>query len=168
MVVCVTYNRKVIYIPLVYTLKERDFDAKNQRVKTSSKVADNITRLNKQITNSVKDIYDTISELEDEGLAQSLSLKEIKKRITGATDLYTNVFSFIDEVIQELVAAKKYGNATVNKTLKNKLKSFVSNEQLTFNDITYKFLKKMETTHYAGWGRLGKFECLYANLTSNL
>ena len=155
LVVRVTYNRKVIYIPLGYTLKEKDFDTKNQRVKTSSKVSVNITRLNKQIANSVRDIYDTISELEDEGLAHSLSLKEIKRRITGSNDLSSNVFHFIDEVIEELVAAKKYGNATVYKTLKNKLRSFVSNDQLTFNDITYKFLKKLETVHYAGGAGLG-------------
>jgi len=73
----------------------------------------------------------------------------------GGFDLSSNVFHFIDEVIQDLVAAKKYGNATVYKTLKNKLKSFVSNDQLTFNDITYKFLKKLETAHYAGGAALG-------------
>ena len=155
LVIRVTYHRKVIYIPLGYALKESDFDAKNQLIKTSSKVASNITRLNKQITSKVRDVYDTISKLEEEGVAQTLTLKEIKQRITGTEDQSTNVFYFIDEVIQELVAAKKYGNATVYKTLKNKLKSFVGNDQLTFSEITYKFLKKLETAHYAGGAGLG-------------
>ena len=156
LVIRVTYNRKVIYIPLGYTLIEKDFDARNQQIRPSSKIADNVTRLNKQITETIKDVYDTFSKIEENGSIHKLSLKEIKQIIIGnkgKTSL--SVFDFIDTIMADLETAKKFGNAAVYRTLKKKLKAFSKKDDLTFSDINHAFLTKLEVTHYANGADAG-------------
>ena len=69
-----TYNRKVINIPVGYSLKDTDWEAKNQRIKSSSKVASNITRLNNSISKKTAHIYDVVARLEDDGMIDRLSI----------------------------------------------------------------------------------------------
>lgn len=146
----VTYNRKVIYIPLGYSLKEKDFDANNQRVKQSSKITNNITRLNNQIQGKVRDVYATITALEDDDRIATMSMKEIKQHILGVESDQKNlsVFQFIDEEIESLNTAQKQGSATVYKALRNKLLTLSRNEDFGFAQLNYKFLKKLEEKHY--------------------
>ncbi len=46
LVIRITYNRKTAYLPLGFNLPEKEFDAKNRRIRPSSKIASNINRLN--------------------------------------------------------------------------------------------------------------------------
>lgn len=63
----ITYNRKIAYLPLGYNLSEKDFDAKNQRIRPSNNIASNITKLNNGIQEKLKKVYDTVTRLEQEG-----------------------------------------------------------------------------------------------------
>ncbi|WP_268123859.1 site-specific integrase [Roseivirga pacifica] len=141
----VTYNRKVIYIPLGYTLYERDFDEKNQRIKTSSKKFDNVTRLNNQISAQVNNVFNVISKLEEEGRASSMPMKEIKKAILGKHQYEDqSVFQFMENIITNLKDIGKFGNAQIYKDSLNAWKNFRDNHDLKFQDITHKTLKDFE------------------------
>ena len=126
LVIRMTYNRRVINIPVGYSLKEIDWDSENQRIKSSSKVATNITRLNKAISKRTSKIYDVVARLEDEGKINRLSIRDIKKLIiSDSANHSVNVFDFIQSIIDDLIKAKKKGNAEVYSGLLNKLKKFL-------------------------------------------
>lgn len=153
----VTYNRKVIYIPFGYTLKEKDFDEANQRIKQSSKISDNITRLNNQIQGKVKDVYSTIMALEDDGRIEAMSMKEIKQNILGQSggQQKVTVFTFIDDEIASLITADKHGSASVYRTVRNKLLKQIGHENFSFPQLNFRFLKKLEERHYADGHQAG-------------
>ncbi len=157
LVIRVINNRKMIYIPLGYTLSEKEFDAKGQRVKSAGRFGENVNRMNNIIAGKVKEVYEVFTDLEEEGTIKRLPIREIKKRILGIrseADPIT-VIDFIDELIGDMKTAKRYGNAAIYKNLKNKLVKFTRNKPLYFEDINYRFLKKLETDHYAGRGDVG-------------
>ncbi|MDA0195860.1 MAG: site-specific integrase [Bacteroidetes bacterium] len=158
LIIRVTHNRRSLKIPTGYTLREKDFDARNQQVRSSADVAVQINRLNNLIKSKVKNVYDVFTDLENEGTLNRLSLAEIKDRILetkrGVTKEVT-VIQFIDELIDDMRSAKKMGNAYVHKNLKSKLNAYTNNRPLHFGEINYRFLVKLETSHLAGGGDLG-------------
>lgn len=155
LVIRITYNRKIIYLPLGYNLVEKDFDTKNQRIKSNSKIASNITRLNNGIQQKLKNIYDTVSRLEENGKIKGLSMLSLKKEIKGKSLSTMDFFQFIDLQISELKKSRKYGNAEIYKTLRNRIEKFHGKEHLPFPQINYVFIKKLETQHYASGNKAG-------------
>ncbi len=152
----ITYNRKTIYSPLGFNLHEKDFDAKNQRVKPTNRIASNATRINNHIQERLKKVYDTVILLEQEGKIENLSMSSLKKAIEGKPVDGKDFFELTDEIIQELINGRKYGNAQIYKTLRNKIKNFHGQEFLPFSQIDYSFVKRMETKHYgSGYGAGG-------------
>jgi len=150
LIIRLTYNRKVINIPLGYSLPEKDWDAKHQRIKASSKITTNVNRLNNYIRKREAQVFDVVTKLEEEGKINGLSLKDIKKRVSGTNLIKSNnVSSFIENTISELKRARQIGNAQVYSGLLKKLRSYSPNKQLTFDQIDYEFLRKMEIEHYA-------------------
>lgn len=145
LVIRVTYNRKIIYLPLGYTLDEKDFDAKNQRIKTTSKKVDSVTRLNNQIASEVKDVFSVIAKLEDEGKAATMTMTEIKKAILGkGAESNATVFQFMETIISNLKAVGKFGNARIYKDSLNAWKNFRNGKDLHFHQISHKTLKDFE------------------------
>lgn len=156
LIIRLTYNRKVINIPVGINLKEKDWDARTQRIKASSNFATNITRQNNKIQNRIAHIHDVITKLEDDGSIQALELKDVKKIITtGNFSGEINVFDFIDDLIADLIKAKKQGNARVYKSLKVKLEQFHGHAPLSFKNINYTFIKKLEIEHFSNGGGTG-------------
>lgn len=150
LIVRLTYHRKVINFPLGYTLSEKDWDAKHQRVKATTKITGNVTRLNNYIQKQRTKIFDKVTKLEDDGKMKGLSTKQIKEKVSGkrASEKIT-VFEFIEEVIGELYQAKQIGNAEVYRTLLKWITAQLPDKKLTFNQIDYNFLRRMEMEHYA-------------------
>jgi integrase len=150
-IVRVIYNRKPYKIPTGYYVTPEHWDDENQVIKKSFKDISNVGRANKLIQEKKTEAIDKILKLEDSGEINSLSSVELRGILAGKKEEQgvRTVFQYIDQLIDELNEAKKYGNADVYKTLRNKLKSFVGHEYLFFEHIDYRFLKKLETSHYA-------------------
>lgn len=160
LVMRILYNRKSVNISMGYSLHEKEWNAQTEKVKPSAQLGENITRLNNLLHKERTKAYDIVTKLQDSGEIKSMSLKGIKAQIVGQSSTSspvqsTNVFVFIDDLIRDLKQAKKQGNAYVYKTLRNKLSAFVTNRPLTFDQINYSFLQKLETSHYAGGGDVG-------------
>ena len=166
LVIRITYNRKTIYLPLGYNLAEKDFDTKNQRIRPSSKIASNITRLNNGIQEKLKKVYDTVARLEEDGKIESLSMSSLKKEIEGKSFGSMDFFSFIDALIHDLKKAGKFGNAEIYKTLRNKIEKFHKKSSLPFRQINYAFVKKLETQHYASGNTAGGLSVYLRTLRS--
>jgi len=167
LIIRMTYNRRVINIPLGLSLKDRDWDERNQRIKPSSKIATNITRLNNIIRSKTAHIYDVVTKLEDEEKISRLSIKDIKRLITsGNKNGQVDVFDFIESIVDDLRKAKKIGNAEVYVGLLRKLKKFHTREYLTFEEINYSFLKKMEVIHFSRDNQAGGLSVYMRTLRS--
>lgn len=149
LVIRITYNRKTIYLPLGYNLAEKEFDTKNQRIRPSSKISSNITRLNNGIQEKLKKVYDTVARLEEEGKIEGLSMSSLKREIEGKSVVNIDFFAFIDSLINDLKKARKFGNAEIYKALRNKIEKFHGKRSLSFRQINYVFIKKLETQHYS-------------------
>lgn len=155
LVVRFTYNRKTAYLPLGLNLTEKEFDAKNQRIRPSSKIASNINRLNNGIQEKIKKVYDTVSRLEQEGKMDSLSMSALKEEIKGRKSNDEDFFGLASQIINELKKAGKFGNAKIYTSLKNKIENFHGAKSLPFTQINYAFLKRLETEHFASGSGAG-------------
>ena len=166
LVIRITYNRKSIYLPLGYNMAEKDFDSKNQRIRSSSKIASNITRLNNGIQEKLKKIYGTVTRLEEEGKIESLSMSSLKKEIEGKSVGNMDFFNFVDSLIHDLKKARKFGNAEIYRTLSNRIEKFHGKRFLSFRQINYAFIKKLETQHYASGNTAGGLSVYLRTLRS--
>jgi len=90
-----------------------------------------------------------LMKLEDDNTRAQLSLPEIKSRITGKTT-EGNVLTFCQEIMAELEQAGKIGNARVYKTLHNSLATHVTGKDISFKQLTFKWLKVYEAWYLAG------------------
>lgn len=156
LVMRILYSRKSINVALGYSLLESDWNERDEKIKATTKQFEGVARLNNYLHKQRVKAYDLFTKLQDSDELKSLNLTDIKHMLVGDTyDSQSNVFEFIDSEIFQLKKARKDGNAAVYKTLRNKLKSHVGSETLTFHQITFSFLKKLETTHYAGGAKVG-------------
>jgi len=72
------------------------------------------------------------------------SYDEFKQQFLGKKKVFT-VFSFIDEIVEEMNTKGEIGNMLKYKQLKNMLKRFGTDKNLAFIDINYNYLTKLET-----------------------
>ena len=151
LVMRIVYNRVPLNISTGYSVEEINWDDKRERIKPSSKISGNINRLNNLIHKKRTRAYDLLTKLEDEGNLSVSSLTKIRKKLLGKEDekYKLDVYSFIKSITEDLTEAKRIGNANVYKGLLKKLESISPKKTLKFEDINYKFLKRMETLHYS-------------------
>ncbi|MEM6718079.1 MAG: site-specific integrase [Bacteroidota bacterium] len=152
----IIYARKVAKIPLGYCLTEKDWDEKNQRVRTSSQVSANITRLNTILKQKCSSLYDQVAQLDMTGDLAGLSIKELKDKLKDQTQ--TNkipVYVFIDKLMAEKQAIGKKGTALTYRGAKRKLFSVFGDRLTTFEQIDYQALKHIETEHLKNGGGYG-------------
>ncbi len=154
----VTYYRKVIRIHLGHCFKESDWDSKNQQVKTTCKVSSNITRLNNLIRKQESYYYDKISALELSGKLATMKQGALKTVLTAEFKEIRDkptVFEFIDTLIAEKLQLGKKGSALSYRGSKRKLTYVFGNSLISFEQLDYQALKKIEISHIAEGGNYG-------------
>ncbi len=138
------FKRSNFNISLGYTISTNDWDETNERVKKSCTLVSNITRLNNYIAKQRTNAYDVITQLQDKGELENLSLNELKERIMNK-NLSISFYDFTENIIKGLKEAKRFGNAAAYKSCLNVIRVFQNDVALDFNQINYKFLKSFET-----------------------
>ncbi len=131
-----------IYIP------EKDWDAKERKVKSSYKGTESVTRLNNQLQKKKTEAMDIITKLDERKQLDSLSVLEIKELIEKKHQRYS-VYEYIEVQIASMKEAHQYGNAGLYKAAIGLLKGFSKKDALTFPEINLQFLKRFETAHFA-------------------
>ena len=145
LVIRMNYNRKIIYIPLGYTFHEKDFDAKNQRIRPTSKVVNNVTRLNNYIASQVKHVFDTITKLEEGKKLSHMSMLDIKQAVMGKEKEASSVFEYFEQHIHDLERSGKFGNARAYRDSYHAWKKYRKDVDLTFDAVSYNVLKGFES-----------------------
>lgn len=157
----VTFYRKIIKLPLGHCIRGNDWDEKNQKIKSNSKVTSNVTRLNNQLKKRQAEIYDQLSNLEMQGELQTMSTKELKIILTNENqNTSILVYDYIDKLIAEKISAGKKGTALTYQGLKRKLESIFGDSLGGFKQIDYNALVQLETIHLSkghGYGGLSVY-----------
>jgi nucleotidyltransferase/DNA polymerase involved in DNA repair len=131
----IVHNRQTYHLTLGYSVLEKDWDKTGQKVKSSCKTIGNTTRFNALIHKEKQKALDVFTKLQSEGQLETLSFKEIKKRIANKhTDLMT--LEFGKEIIAQLRQAQKHGNARVYETMIRSISTFVKDKDFPIKQIT--------------------------------
>ncbi len=139
----VVHNRKPFDLSLGHSVSSKDWDEKGQKVKSSCKTIDNVTRFNAILNKDKQKVQDILIRLQDEGRLDTLSLEELKSFVTQKhTEVMT--LAFAEEIIAELKQAERYGNASVYETLRRSVSNFTHGKDIPLKQVTYAWLKKYE------------------------
>ena len=149
-IIRLTLDRKSLEISTGYSVNPKYWNTSKSEIKTNCPDISNVTRLNKLIRQMRVDFEDKIISLQESGEIKSLTLPQIKKRLTNKKQTNT-ILSFSQQLIDQLISAQKIGNARVYKTMRNSLKSYLDDKDIPLRSINYKFLKSYESW-YLGKG----------------
>lgn len=146
-------NRKSTSINQNIDLFEHEWDETNKRIKTSVKRFENITRLNKGILSKVSKYMDLLFQMEENGILNTRSIKEIKKLLlNNGTDISKiqnkgteiSLESAIREQIENFRTMKKHGSASAAEHIWSFCKNYAPKTNLLLREINYQWLKDTE------------------------
>lgn len=149
------HKRSSTNIPTKTHLKKSDWDEEKRHVKGTYKGSESVSRLNNQLQKKKTDAMDIIFKLKESGTIESLSIVDIKNRIVR-DESSGSFLEYAQKIIDELIEANKLGTARSFKGVKAVLTTFNKEKDVSFNDITFSYLKKFETWHLGkGFGYNG-------------
>jgi integrase/recombinase XerD len=140
------HNERTTSIPLDIDLHAKDWDEKKRLVKKTYSGTDSISRINNRIQKSKADAMDIILKLHDAGKLEGLSVVELRDKIIKQNS-EASFFKYTKEVIKDLQASNRVGTARSYRDVFNVLKGFNAQKDLSFKDVNYKFLIKLEASH---------------------
>lgn len=133
----ITKDRKTSYIYLEYSIKEKDWDKENQRVRKSYP---NATRLNNFLIAKLAEA--TSSSLELEAAKPTVTAKAVSQKIKPKAG--DTVFNQADLYIERLKEDGKYNRWNSEKSNVKHLKDFLKND-IAFQDLTISMLERFKT-----------------------
>jgi integrase/recombinase XerD len=148
LVLRIVHNRQTRDINLGYHFLEKDWDESKRRVKKSCKRYSNIQRLNNLFDVKLTEARAIITRLEEKEELALLTANDLKTIIAGKERNKT-VFEFTEYLIKQLKGVQKLGNAAVYEECLNLLKEFRDGKDLSFEQLNYSFLKKLESYYLA-------------------
>ena len=132
----VTKDRKTSFIHLGHHLHEKDWDAKDQKVKTSYPSS---KRLNNLILTKKAEANDTLLELEThkKDISSKVVTNQIKPKIG------TSFFAQADDFIANLRTQGKYNRVLTEQSRIKAIKEFLNNQDITFSELTVPMLNRL-------------------------
>ena len=138
------FDNRTIPIPLGYSFKEKDWDEKSRKVKSSYQGSESVTRLNNLIQKKKANALDIVMKLDEKGELQRLSVADIKQRIVNIGG-DQSFFKYADKLIADLKEAKRFGTATSYRDVVKIVSGFVKKKDIQFSNISFDFLTRFET-----------------------
>lgn len=145
----IVHNRKTSQVPLGISLHPRDWDDEKHLIKSSYKGTESITRLNNQILKKKVEAVDLISKLDEKKVLKSMTVLQIRDLIDQKSESGQTVFNYTQRLIDEMVVAGRIGNARSYKSTLTALKAFRKGKDLSFVELNYPLLLKLESEHLA-------------------
>jgi integrase len=141
-------DNRTLPIPTQYSVPEKFWDDRKREVKKTYEGVKNIARFNNLIDDELKEARSVIQELDESGLLDTLTLAQIKDRIIGAKK-GNSFIDYAEKLLKSLKKAKKIGTHDAYQDAVNAIAKFHGSRNLDFKQITYDFLTKWETKHFA-------------------
>ncbi len=141
-------DRETAQITTGYSFREKDWDDRAKKVNTSYRGTESVQRLNNMFAKKRSEALDVITKLHEQHKLANCSAKEIKELIEGRSKK-SSFFTFTDGLIDEMIEAKRIGNARAYKQVVAVLSTFCHGKDLGFLELNYAFLNKFEKAHLA-------------------
>ena len=141
-----SHQGATVNISTKLSIPASDWNNRTRKIKKTYKGVQSVTRLNNELGKKKADFVDAIAELNDKNQLNFLSIKELKRHLIKENDT-SDFCGFTDQMIDQMIEANRFGNAQIYKHTLSALKNFASKEQIQFEEITYRFLKRFETSH---------------------
>lgn len=137
----ITYKKERARIALDYSVQKRQFNPNPKQNQYIRRNHPRYATINRDIDDKIQHAKDTTKTLEKE--KKLVSAKSIIQRIrqTKAKSL----FDFADKLIGDLKRHKKIGNFKKYEVVYKSLKAFKENDDLTFQEIDFKFLTNYQS-----------------------
>ncbi len=144
----IMHNRVNSHISLGYYLSEKEWDAKNERLRSSSKSYGNVSRFNNDLQTRKAKYFEIIGELERDGILDNLSASQLKGHLEKKPKGNVSFGDFIQQQYELKLNANKSGTARTYKDLANFLRRYNDGSlNLSFVEIDYNFLVQLEHQH---------------------
>ncbi|SHF67713.1 Site-specific recombinase XerD [Salegentibacter echinorum] len=136
----ITKDRKTKFFKTLFNAFEKEWDSSSGKFKKSNS---NYLQYNRLLLNIEERALKLLAELEIE--KEGFTLEDFEKRFRiERNPVQRNFFNFWDEIIEEMLAAGRAGNARANKDSYRSVLLFHKSRNLRFRDITPSFLDKYE------------------------
>lgn len=141
-----SHHRKTISISTGFSIPKECWHESKREVRKPYKGVSSVVRLNNLLAKKKTDLIDCINVLEEKGRLNGLSIMELKNELIKPNNK-VSFFDYTQDLIDEMVEAKRFGNARAYKSALAAVKKFHNKSYLRFEEITYSFLKRFETAH---------------------
>jgi site-specific recombinase XerD len=142
------HNAETTSISLGISVAEKDWDSKNKIVKKTYSGSNSISRLNNIIQKKKADAMDVILKLDENGQLNLLPIATLRDKIVNQHTMQS-FFHYAAIQVEELIKSGRIGTARSYKGVINVLKTFCNQKDISFSEINYAFLKKLEVHHKA-------------------
>ena len=144
----IVHDGQTYHHSLGYAVLPKDWDGKGQKVKSACKTIGNTTRFNALIHKEKQKALDVFTRLDDQGLLDRLSFKEIKERLLQKhSELMTLAYG--ESIIAQLKETGKHGNARVYDTMIRSLRDYRKGKDFPLKQVSYTWLKRYEAWYLA-------------------
>lgn len=131
-------DRKITYISSGIMLASDLWDEKNNRIKSKHP---NSTRFNSFLSNKFTELQDEV--FGHDTMQKSLTSRQLRDKIYGKKP--TDFFVFADEANEIYLNEGKIGTYDKQRSIITKLREYIKNGSIVFQDITPEFLLKYES-----------------------
>lgn len=136
----ITKNRRSKYFKTIFNIPENEWNADAGTFNKRNKNYIQNNRLLLKLKDRALKIYTDLDIVQED-----FTLEDFENKFrTASNPICQNVFSFWNEIIDEMITAGRTGNAQVNQETLNSIQLFHKTDSLTFKDITPTFLNKYE------------------------
>jgi len=144
----ITHNRQHAYIPLNVFVTTDEWISDDEKIDKKCKRYKDIDRVNDYLLKKKVEAKSKINNLYDTGEIEGLTVSGIKNKILNSADIQS-FKEFTERIIKELKTAKRFGSADSYEATMNFVLKSNDNQDFYFQQLNYKFLKKLETSHLA-------------------
>lgn len=145
-----SHNHLTMPISSGYAVPKEAWDGKYQKIRTSFKGLENVTRVNNHLQKTRGKYMDTITLLKDKGEITFMSINDIKERLVGSLSKQT-FYEYTQKQIDSQKKQGRLGNARSYENTLREVKNFRKERDIEFEALNYSFLKKFEAA-YLGRG----------------
>jgi len=140
------HNKRTTSLPLDINLSKKDWNEERRIIRDSYKGSESVTRLNNKIQKKKAEALDIIHKLDENGQLENISLTDLRNMIASQSSS-VSFFTFSNKIVADLKAANRIGTARSYQGVLDVLTDYRNEQDLTFNQITFTFLKSFENHH---------------------
>ena len=145
----IIHNRTSTTIRSGYSVEKKYWDVKKSSVKKGCKNIPDFVGLNFLLTKKKIHIMEKIIDIDNSGQLSDMPITELKKLLTESVNKIISIKDFIQKVVDDLRTEQKYGTASVYQQTLSFLKNYSGNEDLTFRQLNFNMLTKLENSFMA-------------------